>query len=470
MGWRLPQLSYPPRIVAGQTSGIIEPARWRPRRPSPVQAAVALSIVVRVAIVAFLAFGPVTDEPAELAGWDAERFQEIADRTGQAWVDEPVEYPPGSVVVLDAVAGSDVVDTHRRLVILGLVVDLATAAALARWAGRRVAGAYLILGLALVPLGYQRLDTIVTGVAVAAALVGGLATTRPRPDLHPGPRRLTGLSADLGPATLIAVGALIKVWPLVLVVGAVAAGRIRLAVAAVIATTAGGVAWLLALRHGLDPVDQVLSLRGATGWHVESLPGAVVAALGDEPARLELNAYRIGDLRPALVSGGRVVAVAVMGALAGLGWLATVRNSTGGPGPSSRFAIATLGATAALLVTAPLLSPQFLIWTTPWAALLMAGDDPGPVAPGRSPLARPTVLVTGAASLLTGAVLTGFGPAGLTSLIPALALTTRNLALITLVGLCLAALAQAADLTPRGTTVPSPVPQPTEPSSEPADR
>ena len=59
-----------------------------------------LAVAIRVVVAAVLAFGPATDEPAELAGWDAERFQEIAERQEPAWSGQPVEYPPGSVVVL----------------------------------------------------------------------------------------------------------------------------------------------------------------------------------------------------------------------------------------------------------------------------------------------------------------------------------------------------------------------------------
>jgi hypothetical protein len=76
-----------------------------------------------------------------------------------------------------------------------------------------------------------------------------------------------------------------------------------------------------------------------------------------------------------------------------------------------------LGSTAALIVTSPLLSPQFLIWLTPWAALVATR------AGGR--LNAPLVLTLGAATI-TGLTLAVFGPPNLARLAPALALTVRN--------------------------------------------
>jgi hypothetical protein len=421
-------------------------------------------VLIRLAVAGFLIVGPATDEPAELAGWDAERFQEIADREEGAWAGQPVEYPPGSVVVLDRVAGDDVVATHRRLVALSLVVDLGTALALWRRIGPGTGRAFLLLGLPLVPLGYQRLDTLVTALAVVAALAL-LAPGAAPPDRSTGRAGSTGpplgaarrrQAADALAASAIAVGALTKVWPLVLVVGAVAIGRWRAAVGGLVTTALLGGLWLVMVGDGLEPIDQVVSLRGATGWHVESLPGTLVALVGDTPTRLELNAYRIGTLAPGLVTAGRVVAVTVMGLLAFAGRSAGARRSgplpVCGVGPATRAAddtrrvlgLTVLGAVATLLVTAPLLSPQFLVWTTPFAALLV--DPDGGVAPPD----RPAVGLAAAAAVLTGLTLTAVGPADLAGTVPASLLTIRNLCLATLPLAAVAALVRPSGTT-RGT-------------------
>lgn len=400
----------------------------------PVGLAVVLAIAVRLAVAAFLVAGPATDDASELAGWDAERFQEIADRDEPAWSGQPVEYPPGSVVILDGLAGDDVVATHRHLVALSVIVDLAVAWGLWRRAGRPTGRAYLLLGLPLVPLGYQRLDTLVTALAAVAALalLAGATADSPRERRRwVGP----GVAADGVAATAIAAGALTKIWPAVLVATAAVLGRRRAAVGALGLMAFAGAAWLLAVGAGVDPVDQVLSLRGATGWHVESVPGALVALVGDAEPRKELDAFRIGTLRPGLVTAGRVAALAAMGLLAVAGHR---RWRAGGPAgaPQRVLGLTTLGAVAALLVTAPLLSPQFLVWTTPWAALLVTGRrDAGP-GPDRWPIG-----LAAAAAMLTGLTLTAFGPAGLAATIPAALLTARNLVLVALVPACLVALA-----------------------------
>lgn len=388
-----------------------------------------VAVVVRLVVAVVLVVGPATDEVGELAGWDAERFQEIAERDGPAWSDHPVEYPPGSVMVFDHLAGADVVDTHRRLVALSVLLDLGVALALARRVGRSPASAYLWLGLPLVPFGYQRLDTLVTTIAV----VGALAL------LHRADTARHRAVADGLAATAIATGTMVKVWPILLVVGAVAIGRWRAALAAGLLTGAAGLTWLGVVGDGFGPVDQVLSLRGATGWHVESLPGSLVALFGSGSAGLELNAYRIGTLRPGLVTAGRVLAMAAMVVLAAAGRRRTgVRSRRDGTGGDDRptFALTTLGAVAALVVTAPLLSPQFLVWLIPFAALAWPSHHRAPAVP-----VRPALATTALAAVLTGVALHGFGPAGLSATVPAGLLTLRNLALL---GVVLATIAATA--------------------------
>ncbi len=390
------------------------------------------AVAVRVVAIVVLVAGPWTDEPAELAGWDAERFQEIAERSGDGWVEQPIEYPPGSVVVFDAIAGDDVVDTNRALVLLSAVAELVGVAVLWRSFGGRVAKAFLVLGLPLVPMGLLRLDMLVTVLALAAA-AALLATSEPD---RSRPGRLIGAGLVAGFGLLVMAGALIKIWPGLLVAGALAIGK-RFAAAAAVATTAvAGLVWLVLVDAGLDPVDQVLSLRGATGWHVESLPGTVVSLFGDTEPRLELNAFRIGTINRPLVTVGRLVAVCFMAALTIVGLRRGNHIAA-----TERLALVMLGSVAALLVTAPLLSPQFLLWLTPWGALLVGSLD-------ETDRGRGSAVALGAlagAVLLTGVTLTAFGPQNLAATGPALLLTVRNLLLLALAPLCLLRLYRAAD-------------------------
>ncbi len=358
------------------------------------------AVAVRLVAALVLIVGPWTDEAGELDGWDVARFQEIAEAEGRPWVDYPVEYPPGSVVLIDAVSQPGLVQTHRWLVALSFAVDVAIAAGLAGLAGTPAAARYLVLGLPLVPMGLLRFDLWAAALAVLA--VAALLQRRPG---------TFGL--------VVAAGAMIKIWPGLLVGAALAARRYRAAGAALAVSALAVGGWVAATGWSIEGIEQVVSLRGATGWHVESLPGTIVALTSDaEPSRA-LDAYRIGRLSDAVVMAGRVAAVAVIAVAVALGWRRSAGNETGGDELQTVGAV-MLASTAALIVSAPLLSPQFLLWLVPWAALLAW---PG----GRPP--APTLL-TAAAVTLTGATLAWYGPPRLAEATPATLLLVRNLVVL----------------------------------------
>lgn len=386
---------------------------------------VGLLVLGRVVVAGVLVLGPWTDEPAELRGWDAERFQEIVDAPGRPHHDHAVEYPPGAVLVLEGLAGSSVPATQDRLVLLGLGCDLAVAVVLAaRWRGP-AAVAWLVLGLPLLPGSYLRFDLLSVLLAVgAAALVA-------RPGRAETAGRTAGRSAAAGVALVAAVS--VKTWPVVLLPGWLRAGRRgALGWAAAIGGLAG-VAWLW--WGGVQGPAQVLGFRGASGWHVESTPGLVAGLLGGGSAALEAGAYRLGEATP-LVSGPLLLVFVV-------GTAAIWRRALGAPPPvgeaahhadhdhdgdesalvdpvqardegDARDALAALGATCLLLVTAPLLSPQYLVWTLPWAAIAWARGERG------------LVLGVGSATVLTAGVLAAFGPPGVDVAPAQLLLLLRN--------------------------------------------
>lgn len=414
-----------------------------------VTAGAVAAVAVRVVAAAVLVFGPWTDQVAELSGWDVERFQEIADADGRHWVDQPVEYPPGSVVVFETIAQGSAVGTHRVLVALSLVVDLGVAALLAKAVGRRPAVVYLLLGLPLVPMGLLRLDLW----SVAAAAGAAIALAKRKPAVFAG---------------LATVAALIKAWPVFLLGAAIALGRRTATVAALAAMAIAGLAWLAYAGWSLDPIEQVLSLRGATGWHLESVGGSLAALFTDEQPELQLNAYRIGSRNEFVVRAGQVLTVTTLGALTMLG-ARTLRHRAADHASASRtsaglaaelqvVALIMVGATAALMVTAPLLSPQFLLWLTPWAALLATPTAPTNPKSGHpdqnpSPLdARISGVVgvvwsVGVATTITGFTLLVFGPPDVGAAVPALLLLARDGLLIAVVVLALRALAGSSDRT-----------------------
>lgn len=341
-----------------------------------------------------LIFGPFTDSEDELEGWDAARYQQIAEAPGRPWVDHQVEYPPGSVVLIKTLAQNDVVDTQRLLIALSLAIDLGLAVALERLVRRDVGLAYLLLGLVMVPAGLMRFD--LWAAALAALGVIGLARER------------TTLAA-----AGTAVGAAIKVFPGLLLPVAIAARRWKEAMAGAVASAVLGAGWLG--YGGTEAIEQVLSLRGVTGWHVESAPGSFIALFTDEAPRFEADAWRIGTLNQSLVLGGRLLTVF---AVVALGWAVWK-----GPPTLERLAAMMLGSTAALLVTAPLLSPQFVLWLTPTAAMLWVSDD------------RQPVWLTAATAILTGLI--GFaGPENLGHPAAALGLLARDALLVALIFSC----------------------------------
>lgn len=236
-------------------------------------------------------------------------------------------------------------------------------------------------------------------------------------------------------ALAVGVGAAIKIAPGLLIPVAFAARRRAEAIAALGLGAVLGGAWLS--WAGGDALNQVLSLRGVTGWHLESVPGSLLALFTDEAPRLEADAYRIGTVSDTVVLAGRLVTLAVV---VRLGVLVNRR-----PAAIHAPALMMLGSTAALLVTAPLLSPQFLLWLTPPAALLWTSEV-------RSH--RRIVWLTAIAIAITALTLVVFGPAGVGRPVAAAALLVRDGLLAMVVFGCMRA-AQVGWNTRAGSTAPA---------------
>ncbi|WP_078631242.1 glycosyltransferase family 87 protein [Streptomyces griseoaurantiacus] len=257
------------------------------------------------------------------------------------------QYPPGAALAVLSPALLPFLSYAHAFFALALLADLAVLALLL-YAGARDGGGargpwLWTLGLALLgPTVYARYDVMVTAVAVAALVAGAR---------HP---RALGV--------LAACGALLKVWPALLLAGAV---RRRAWGAA--AVTAGGLALVCALA--MPGAFSFLRAQGGRGTEVESL-GALVLHVARHfgwQGEVLLHYGSVEFLGPWV---GTVSAGALGLSVAGLGWLVVWRLA------ARRFSPATLadaGFVAVLVftVTSRVISPQYLVWLVGLAAVCL---------------------------------------------------------------------------------------------------
>ncbi|MHC0431092.1 glycosyltransferase 87 family protein [Streptomyces sp. O3] len=214
--------------------------------------------------------------------------------------------------------------------------------------GRRRAGVWVwVAGVPLLgPTGYARYDLMVTAVAVAALLA---AARRPR---------------VLG--ALAGFGALLKVWPVLLLVGT-ARGRATRRAWAAAAGTAG--ALLLAFAAAMPGSLAFLDFQRDRGTEVESL-GALVFHIARQygwqgEVRLHYGSMEfLGPYVP-LVS-----AVAQGLSALAFGWLLLWRLRARSWVPST-VCDAAFAAVLLFTVTSRVISPQYLLWLVGLAAVCL---------------------------------------------------------------------------------------------------
>jgi hypothetical protein len=315
-------------------------ATRQPTTPVLVALRLVMAALLLVAVPAHLGLS--------LLWGDSARFGEIATADGRAYRDHPVEYPPLTLAVIHAVAAghdADEAGVARGVVVVALTADLVSAFVLGRAFGGRARHRYLLLGTPLVVLGlaYCRLDLL--SVALAAA---GLAACKRGRSTAGGLAFVAGAFAKLWPAALLGVLVVQRRWRALGTSHAVGG--------------AGLAAWVA--YGGTAGPRQVLTMRGARGWQIESLPGSIVRILSNRPAFEDAGAWRVGSApamaRLALTAAALAVIVAA--------WRRAARRG-------DAFGATPLLAVTALLVTAPLLSPQFLLWLLPGAALVAGGAE-----------------------------------------------------------------------------------------------
>jgi Glycosyltransferase family 87 len=328
--------------------GVAQRSVERAVSPGAVFVLVVVALcLVRVGAAASLASNPSTFSRSNGVTADLQRWHEVTTSPGRPYRDVQIEYPPvtwGAAKLID----SDSLHTSGvRLIWSQLVLDLLTAAGLAYGWGRRAALAYLLLGLVFVvwPFVYLRLDLL-----PVMLVVWGLALAR----------RRFGIAGG----ALIGLACFAKLWPLAVIPGLAVARRWRALGSALTVGVVGLVAWVA--WGTTKGVRDVITFRGAKGWQIESVGGAIVRAVGSSPVHVEAGAWRVSAISP---FSRDLLAVALVAALATLWWLLE-RVRAAGPGLSD--GVAPLAAVAAVLVFSPIISPQYAVWLLPFAALAAA--------------------------------------------------------------------------------------------------
>jgi hypothetical protein len=265
------------------------------------------------------------------------RFTEIAATEGRPYRDFPVEYPPVSLAAIEAAAGPNGNETGAQLVWIILLCDLATVAALWFGWGPKTAVAYLFLTAPLLGFLYTTIDLIAVALAVGALAL-----------VVRGRDRLGGVA--------FAAAILAKVWPLVLVPVLVLERKRRALAWSAASLTLGTFVWVW--WGGASGLVQVATQRQTPGWEYESLVGSVIWALGR-------NFVIINDSTRVGFAPGWAKALLLVAALAGITavWYRASRREP------RELGMPAVAAVSILMLSAPLLSPPYMIWLAPWAAI-----------------------------------------------------------------------------------------------------
>ncbi|MDJ0461360.1 glycosyltransferase family 87 protein [Streptomyces sp. H27-C3] len=274
-------------------------------------------------------------------------------RTGTFPLDDITwQYPPAAALTVLAPALLPFLGYASAFFVLACLADALVMGLLLYAGGRpgkRYAGAWVWLaGLPLLgPTAYARYDVMVTAVAVAALLAGAR---------HP---RTMGALAGLG--------ALLKVWPILLLVAAPRARATRSAWTAAAVTSA---TLLLLFSLTMPGSLAFLTFQRDRGTEVESLGGLVFHTARHFGWRGEvlLNYGSVEFLGPYV----SLVSTAAMGLTAlAFGWLLLWRLRARAFGTSTPCD-AAFAAVLLFTTTSRVISPQYLLWLVGLAAVCLA--------------------------------------------------------------------------------------------------
>ncbi|MGK5630490.1 glycosyltransferase 87 family protein [Streptomyces sp. URMC 123] len=261
------------------------------------------------------------------------------------------QYPPAAALPVLAPGLLPFLDYPAAFFCLAFLADAAVLAVLLRIGrrpGRRAAGAWVwVAGVPLLgPTAYARYDLMVTAVAVAALLVAGRS-----------PRAAGALTA---------FGALLKVWPALLLVGSPRGHRTRDMWSTAVVTA---VAIALLFAAAMPGALAFLVFQRDRGTEIESLGSLVfhVARHFGWQGQVLLNYGSVEFLGPfvPLVSG-----TALMLTVLAFAWLLVWRLRARAFTPSTPYD-AAFAAVLLFTTTSRVISPQYMVWLVGLAAACM---------------------------------------------------------------------------------------------------
>nr|WP_246094809.1 glycosyltransferase 87 family protein [Streptomyces roseicoloratus] len=273
-------------------------------------------------------------------------------RTGTYPLDDVTwQYPPAAALAILSPALLPFLGYSSAFFVLSLLCDAFVFGLLAytgRRPGRSMRGAWLWLaGVPLLgPTAYCRYDLMVTAVAVAGLLAA--------------------LRSPVVLGALAGFGAVLKVWPVLLLAGA-ARGRAAFRSTAAAAGTAAAV--LLACVLAAPGALSFLGFQRDRGTEIESLGAMVfhVARHFGWPGEARMNYGSIEFLGPGVKA---VSTAAMLLSVAAFGWLLVwwwrARGRTSGTTADVAFVAVLLFTT-----TSRVISPQYMIWLVGLAAVCL---------------------------------------------------------------------------------------------------
>lgn len=302
-----------------------------PSRLAPALLAIGLTIHAIIAVKSFVE----SPRPAS----DFDRYYQIASGQGRPYVDYQVEHPIGTLLVFKTLGLPGTRAAFGRgVVTVNTICDATIVAALAWGFGLPAAAYYAVVSSPISGLLFNRIDFW----SMAAATLAVAAWRRRH-------LRLAGGA--------FAVGASLKLWPLVLAASLATEGRRARAAVGVLLLVGGSLAAAALAISGVSAIVQVLTFRNAHGWQIESVIGSVLHAISSEPPRMESGSWRIGEM-PRFASTGLFLAAAPLALWSSLRGFQTSRAGAG-----------WLASVSWLLLLSALLSAQYIGWLIPGGAI-----------------------------------------------------------------------------------------------------